>query len=752
MNMRFRFATSIFYLTLLLLAIGSYYFSISDELFFWIFPDEINASNFYNVYGFLGCANRYYLYTTINRFSAGLGVCWMAQTATLFSTPYLGWVFARFIFYAFLPISVTYVLKEIFSIPLKFSLIIALLLSAMSFLLTSYDTFYIFGLDLAIYALATGSFFALVGLFPKSLKQTRYFVVFCIFFVINLNSHEIFLVISGFFIPLFAYYSRSEIKAFYDYKLRWLVFLKDLFKNKKVWILLVIYILSALATMLAPGVKMRQSIWPSSGTFLDGLEFMILSIEEMLYLLYQAHWFLIIVFFLGILTKWCLKGKETYPYTLLYGFLFFTPLFYLFITGFLLGITPSLYDGISSSRTDSFRWFDPMLHNQLLLKHGAFAIRQNLFLYLGLFLDFFLLGFFVMSKIKRVFVVPVNVWPLKASLFAVVMIVFLLHPEGIGSINVLETLFKKNTHSNFNSLQQADSNKSSDLLKQLFPSVSATKTLGSRLFFQRQHVANHESSIINLRTSNYLHSNYGKAVSLDVLSPVYASMNDIYKKIDDNWKKYIYALYKVSVLQENQCISFSDKKKPKFTCHQTVGENPLKKALRDKKILPPLMIKLNQPINVEQTNKLEACAQWSDTLAVGEHFLTTEIFLKKGLHYFIFKSKPSKTQLYVYLIGQKASILHPWLNFDEGTGWSHFGEHKEELVPIFSQRETTPISEKIKIVIYTPIKQKITLRWQHADAGNTIYKGKNENTSTFCSIQHGEIVDTKSELKSLVKK
>lgn len=747
MDVRFKSVISSFYLILLLIAVVSYYFSISDSVFYWLHPDEINPSNFYNVYGFWGCVKSYYLNTTINRVSAGFGLCGMAKTATLFSTPFLGWVFARFIFYTLIPISFAYVLKEICSISLKFSLTIAYLVSAMSLFLISSDIYIMFGLDLAIYAMVTVSFFALVGLFPKALKQTRYFTLFCIFFAINLNGHEIFLTISGFFIPLFAWYSRSSVKLFYNYKLQWLALLKDVFKNKKIWILLTIYILSVLAETLAPGVKIRQSIWPSNGTFFDGLEHMILSIEEMLYYLSKALWFLIIIFFLGILTRWSLKSKKESPYLLLYAFLFFTPLLYLCITGFLLGITPSLWAG--SLRADSFLWFEPMLHNKRLLNQGGFAIRQNLFLYLGLFLDFFLLGFFVMSKINRSFAVQVRIWPFTASLFSVVMIVFLLHPDGNGSLKVLSTLFEKNTHSNFHSIQQESSNKPNFFLNQFFPSESTINTLGKSLFFPRRRVVNHELSMINIRASDYLHSNYGKSLSLDVLSPIYDPMIDGYKVAKNGWGKSIFDLYKLSVLPTQQCVSFSDKVKSKFTCHQAFGENHLRDALRNKKILPPLTISLTQPNNIEQTNKLGACEQWSDTLNTGEHYLTTGIFLKKGFHFFILKAKPSKTQLYIYLTAEKVNILLPWLNFSDTAGWSHFGEHKENLVPIFSQQETTSTSEKIKIVIYSPISQKVNLRWQHAYAGGTVYNGKKEITSTICGVKAGEIVNIEPELKSM---
>lgn len=734
--------SSIFYLISLLLAVGCYYFSISDGLFYWFFPDELAASNSYNIYGILGCAKSYYLHTTINRITATMGVCWMAQTASLFSTPFLGWVFARLIFYVFIPISITYVLKAICHIPLKFSLIIALILSAMALFLVSFDVYYMFGLDLAIYATATISFFVLVALFPSALKYPHYFVLFCIIFAINLNSHELFLIISCFFIPLFAWYSRSIIGPVYKDKSSWLIlFLKDSFKNPRLWILLIIYILSTLATMLAPGVKMRQSIWPSSGTFFDGLSYMALSIEEMIYLLYKAHWFLILISFLGILAGLLIRKKEEYRYTLLFGFLFFSPLLYLIVTGFLIGITPSLQLG--SLRTASFQWIETMFQNTTLIKQGgSLAIRQNLFLYLGLFLDCFILFFLIGAKIQRSFNIQFNIWPLKIALFFITIIIFLLHPDGTGSTKVLPILFEKNAPSNFDSLQQKGEIQPKSLLNQYFPLLPRIDTFRNSIFPKKNRVTNHELSIINLRASNYLHANAGKIVPGDILSPVYAPMIDGYKILRDDWIKPIYTLYKIPASsQTHSCTSFSDKIKSEITCHKAFGEKNLSDILRDRKILPLSTINLNLQANVEQKNSLESCPQWSDTLIMGEHFLATEMLLKKGLHYFIFKTKPSNTQLYVYLIGEKTSVLIPWLNLpDNGTGWSYTSADQESLVPIFSQKKTTPTSETIKIVIYSSINQKINLRWQHAYAGNTAYDGKKENISSVCRIQHGRII------------
>lgn len=148
-----------FYATCLFLAALSFYFSISDGLFAWLFPDEIAASNFYHTYGLFGCAKFYYFNTTIYRVSGDIGVCIMAKSTALFSTPFMGWVFSRFVFYAFIPLSMAFLLREIVKIPYKLSLTVAFILSATALFiisdvnLTSTDATFVsnsYGLDLAM--------------------------------------------------------------------------------------------------------------------------------------------------------------------------------------------------------------------------------------------------------------------------------------------------------------------------------------------------------------------------------------------------------------------------------------------------------------------------------------------------------------------------------------------------------------------------------------------------------------------------
>jgi len=135
--------------------------------------------------------------------------------------------------------------------------------------------------------------------------------------------------------------------------------------------------------------------------------------------------------------------------------------------------------------------------------------------------------------------------------------------------------------------------------------------------------------------------------------------------------------------------------------------------------------------------------QVADTSVDGEHFIAAEnIQLTKGLHYFVFKTIPAKTELYIYMIGEKSSILFPWLNAPNGSvRWSIFGDN--HLKPIFSQMQSSSEVENLSIVIYSALDQLIQLRWQHGNAGHTIYRGKAENVSSIYKAELRHFVNIK---------
>ena len=220
------------YAACLLLASACFYFSISEGVFSWLFPDELVPYNAYVGRGLFGCTKYYYLDTTVNRLSADFGICAMAGISTWFG-PYLGWAVARLAVYALIPLCLALLFKELLSVPYRLGLIAALLISSAAFFMNSQADFYMFGLDLAIYGTLTFTFFLLFAWFPRALQSRRGFLWFCFFFALNLTSHEICLVLSGFFIPLYAWQRYSAMPNA-DWKKPPLLILKEILAIKEV--------------------------------------------------------------------------------------------------------------------------------------------------------------------------------------------------------------------------------------------------------------------------------------------------------------------------------------------------------------------------------------------------------------------------------------------------------------------------------------------------------------------------------------
>jgi len=472
----------IFYVSWLLLAAACFYFSISEALFAWLAGDEFILYQTYNNTGWLfSCTKYYYLNTTVNRISADFVGCLMAKNATMFSTPYLGWVCSRLIVYICIPIALSFFLKEIFKIPFKFSLIIALFLSAIVFFVLSNTGWYMYGFDLAIYGTATITFLILSALFPKSVENNHYFIAFCIFYAFNLMSHEGFLVVSGFYI-------------------------------------------------------------------------------------------------------------------LLYG------------------------------------WYHYSFHNRL-------------------------------EKIKKSF--PLMV-----------------------------------------------------------------KTV----------LSNHNSSINNIIADNYLRNTGDKRKLPAILDSIYDPKvpNSIAVR-QKQWMDDIYSLYKV--FPPEPCISVGSTKNTNGYCYHTYDVTNISKLLAHKKISNPTRIDFNETQNMEIKTPTDNCMVVVDKPTKGEHFIVSNtLSLNKGLNYLIFETKPTTSQLYLYIMGEKRNLFLPWLNsFSTSGTWGLF-DNNNTLQPLFSQIENSPNMDKLKVIIYSDMPQKIHLRWQHGFMDKTFFKGFKRDTSSICKAEYGQIM------------
>lgn len=173
-----------------------------------------------------------------------------------------------------------------------------------------------------------------------------------------------------------------------------------------------------------------------------------------------------------------------------------------------------------------------------------------------------------------------------------------------------------------------------------------------------------------------------------------------------------------------------------------VENENLTQLIRNRMIADAKQIHFSNESGV-RVKKDDLCAiEVTDQPVDGEHFVAGEIQLLSGLNYFLFETLPTSAQLIIYLIGEKTSLLFPWVNSTLGAEkWSHFGD-EYSLVGVFHQvGKAASKLEKLKLVIYSRIDQKIQLRWQHGANANTTYKGKIEQRSIICRAQYGYIVD-----------
>lgn len=287
----------ILYFSLLLSVIG-YFFSISEASFAWLFPDEILLSRIFNERGLFGCMYFYYTETTIFRLGNLSSACLLSAGVELFESPYLGWAYMRLIIYFLLAISIACLLRNIISTSKITSLLVSFILSTITLFILS-DTngapFYMYGLDLTAYGIATITFYLMISIFSKIDDGSKYFFAFSVLLVLNMTALETFLIISGILILIYV--------THYYYKMPFIKFAlitREYLFNIKIITLLLLYIFCIASVFFSPSLKNKLSnLTPISGSFFDGVLYVALSIEETIYLLQNSWLFIIIIFVLG---------------------------------------------------------------------------------------------------------------------------------------------------------------------------------------------------------------------------------------------------------------------------------------------------------------------------------------------------------------------------------------------------------------------------------------------------------------------
>jgi hypothetical protein len=525
-----------------------FYFSISVGLFLWLYPDEPAVSMSYHNFGFLGCVKNYYLHTTINRFGADINFCSMAMISHFFPTLYSGWVIARFVFYAFVPIAILFFFKKMLSMSYKSSLLAALLISALGFFMLNGTGFFLFGASLSIYVAATVTFILLVALLPSSVEGEKSFLWFCIIFALNLTCHEIFLAVSGFFIPVFAWYRQSQNKGV----------IREALKDQRVLILSSIYVVCAVIIVFAPGVGMRQKVWPSTGTPMDALAFIIFVTEECVYLMVRSYAFVAAIMLIGLCAGYSLNCRFIPKKKLLLAYFFIAPFIYICVTSILLGITPSLWGG--SIRPESFRIFDhyfaSLVSSPAIMK-GGFAIRQFVFVFFAWLIDLFLIGLLLGQVIRNTVSPSFKGENYKVTIFqlgicGLASVLFLTHPDGMGSLRIIPALFR-NVHdpivvSQYQPQTYYKSHPEQTILGHILRKPIETSSLEKQLF--RRNIFNkHEPDVVYVIFDEYLRKHHDQIISHKLDDLLYAFPPLSNYPLD--WKKNVYSDYHIKFQNMN---------------------------------------------------------------------------------------------------------------------------------------------------------------------------------------------------------
>jgi len=711
------------------LAIIGYFFSISEASFAWRFPDEILASDIYNVRGLIGCIKFYYLETTIQRLVNARGLCLMSSGVELFETRYMGWVFSRLIVYILLPLSVAYSLRKLIGLSFYSSLLISLIISTVTFFILS-DTnglpSYLYGADLTAYGTATITFFFLLGVFPNVQERKYYFSLFSFLFFLNITSCEFFLVISGFFIPLFVLYFRDDLSLKKPGN-----FIYSAFRDKHVRVLSALWTAGALFAFLAPSFARRQSYWPASESVLDGLLYVALSLEETLYLLYQSGIFIILFLLLGIFIRIFSKYKHDSRNNLLFALLFLTPILYLAMISFLTGLVPAA--STMPVRPEEYQVIGDWLSELPTGHKGAIGVRQNLFFFMLLYLNIFLVGFFsagLVIRSGRLANFSSNI-----SIYSFLTAILLFHPDGIGSVKILSVIFSEK----FN-LEEYKPSKteggSHSLLEMIFPKSSMVKNVGGFLF-KRDRFGQHESVVASVAVNNHLIENKGKYVPENVFDHIYMGF-----KISSlgDWRRRIYDAYGVKYEQDKIFYLFENRPDPNVFNLDSYGAKEFEVSLSGKKLLTPTGIHFNRLIGSKFTGKTFNCKILEDKQVEGNHYVALKnVRVTKGLSYFVFEALPTETDVYIGIVGEKTEILFPWsVKQKLLMPWKNKSIGRS-LYPVFRQNVDSAKLLKFSFVVYSEFDQEVEVRWLHGLNDKINYTGNRKNISYPCASYYGQI-------------
>lgn len=578
-------------------------------------------------------------------------------------------------------------------------------------------------------------------------------------YILNINSHEVFLAISGFFIPLYLYNSHkpaqsiNNITALHQY-------LRHCAHDWKTWILIVIYGVSAITMVLSPGMGLRKNTWQATGSYLDGIGYSLQVLEVTLRMLFRFYIPVILIFLLGLGLRFTIPtNKVPKQRDFFHVFLFCSPLIYIAVAGFLFG----MFNGYSAI------YPEPLLSRELLsyflpkndiltLNNYALGTRQNLFIFSMIFFNLFLSGFLIGGLLRTQYKIKDNLtkpWLFRSALFITTTTLFLFHPDGVGSMHTLAAFFKGGYNFNEDAFGNTAENPPNESLLQsglaYFPHhfSSADNTLFPR-FAQEDFKGIYKFSINTIWLSNYFESRQGKAISDLAANKVREQMRRFFttkeQEVDaEEWSTRIYHQSKVFKKNNHKCVSIKNgQETAKRNCSNYFLNKDLIGDIFNNQIkTDPMLMSFNTFNGVKKIARDDNnCIHLSETHSPGEHFITTNIIhLSKGYYYFVFEGKPTSTALFLFIMQDNhGRFMLPWFNNQTGyIGiWSKLGTI-DSTIPVFSQVETTENRMKLKTLLYSASEQDINFRWQLGNEATTSYLGNPKNTSIVCNASYKKI-------------
>lgn len=680
--------------SVLILSIAFYFVVNVDHFFSWWVPDELNSIVAGKQSSYFSCVKNYYLYTTINRLTSDLVICSTNFIANFGATPFRGLVIAKLILSLSLPISVGYLVYKSINGQFINSLSIGFFLVGIVSVINFEHASMLYSMDMAIYTTANSLLIIMLALDKSKFLEGRYYIYLFIFFIAAC-SHEVVLALVGLLIIEITYF----------------LFVSKAYKN--IFLILSIYIFSAISYFITPGYRNRLLTWPASATPAEAFYYMLGTFKYIFTHLFEYLLILAIVFFLGFVASMMHKYKKEISAWKILRLLMYA-IAYLIVTSFLVGLSKTLWIHLD----------------------GGIYPRITFEIYLLITIAIFLSGHLTGNLLKIGCKLANSESILYSSLIysSILISLIFLHPD----LNI----FLKVNHRFFNENISDITDKNYSIIVQNNYFLSTVSTS----IFRREVTPNAHKfpkyfdidkslssySIDNLKYSN-IHNKINELIDLETERHFY---------LRSIWLKYLFLIYKKDYYEYmskySECSWFVPPISPS-KCD--ISSNDF-----DFLNLSPINLKKitsfsNINVIVKNINGENIIY---DNDSYGEHYIETSVKVSKGIYALTVIGYNNQLKNYIYLISQGKQILIPWSK--KATTESYYYEYGtgSGLDLLFSQAGTEEGSNKnfINILFRSSGDMDLSIRYQHA-SDTTVYVGNPNSYSKILSLNFGEAEQNK---------